>query len=226
MPIDICKLEHYQSFASTLKPLNSALVHFKDGISVTMLNTSADVWVGVKYVTDITHEGSYPVDVNSLTIVKGDVVDVKLDGNVILLKPGKLTHKAPILADPSIEKKNKSEFKVVWPHSIVDLTAEDMKDISSMIDNKSKYDFTISNNTFSIKDMTDGDVQFDIPYECGDKVISRFHGVNLDDTIISAKHFNGCQLLLGNDTPLSLQYTNEWLTVNYILAPMNRAVDD
>lgn len=226
MTSQLCKLDKYQSLVAMLKPVHSLELHFKpDMIDIHMLNTSNDVWVNVKYHTPVSTPCSIAVDTNDLTAVKGEEVVFNLDGNMLLLKSGKLTHKAPKLADPNVMKRNKDDIEVKWPYLTIPLTTGDIKDIVSMIDNKSKYDFIVHNGIFSIKDMTNDAVQFDMEVDTSDEYLARFHGVNLID-VLHTKHFEGCNVLLGNDCPIEFIYKCEWLDVTYLLAPMNRAADD
>jgi hypothetical protein len=219
--MELCTIDHYQSFVSTLNPLQSFEIHFKPNlIDIHMLNSSNDVWVNVLYKTTITTPCSICVDREPLQLVKGEQVIVELDGNKLKFKTGKLTHSAPQLADPSITRKNKDDIEIKWPHITIDLTASDVKDILSIINNKSKYDFILQNNTFTIRDATNNDVEFNTPTNLEGEFTSRFHGVNLIDCILSAKHVEGCQIILGTESPIEFIYHCEWMDVTYLIAPM------
>ena len=224
MVLPLCKLEQYQSFVSLLKPLYSFEIHFKpEMIDVHMLNGSNDVWTSIQYKTPIINPCSICVDTNALTPVKGDVVDISIDGNNLLFKTGKLTHKAPKLVDPNIPKKNKESINVSWDHIVVTLTNADLKDIISMVDNKSKYDFILNEGVFTLKDISNDLVQFDMPIEGADptlQYISRFHGNNLVDVLFNTKHFTGCNVIFGSKCPVEFVYKCEWLDVVYLVAPL------
>lgn len=224
MSTTLCTLEQFQSFAQTLKPLNSLELHFKpDMIDVHILATGGFVWVSVQYKTTITTPCSICVDTNALIQVKGDSVVMGLDGINLTMKSGKLTYKAPKLVDPGIPKRNKESINVTWPHVIVNLTPGDIKDIISMVDSKSKYDFKLSNGVFSLIDVSNDSVQFDMTLDGIDDTLTyttRLHGQNLEDVLLTTKHFTGAQLLLGDKCPVEFIYACEWLDVTYLLAPM------
>ena len=226
MPIAICKLEQFQSLTTALKPLFSVELHFKPTmIDIHMLNSSGTIWCNLQYKTTITSPCSIPVDVSALTAVKGDVVDVKMDGNALVFKTGNLTYKAPRLADPNVSKRNKESIVVSWPHVIIPLTNADIKDIISMVNNKSKYEFVLSNKVFTLNDITNDAVKFDMPVECEGDHLTRIHGENLIDVLMSVKHFAGCNVVLGSDSPMEFIYSCEWMDVTYLIAPMNRDAD-
>lgn len=224
MATQLCKIDNYQLFTSTLKPIHSLELHFKpDMMDVHMLNSSGDVWTSVQYKTPVTSPCSICVDTNALTASKGEEVVISLDGNMLLLKSGKLTHKAPKLADPAITRKNKESIAVNWPHIIVELTPGDIKDIKSMIDNTSKYDFKLLNGVFSIIDISNDAVQFDMTVEGVDAELtytSRFHGVNLEDVVLTNKLITGCKVLFGSKCPIEFVYASECMDVTYLLAPI------
>lgn len=223
-------IEHYQSLLKSLRPLSSVVLNFNnDGIVVNMFDTANTLWVNVIYKVECELSNPIAVEVGSLANVKGDVVDIKIDGNKLVIKDKSLTHKINSLSlIDSLQRKNRNDISPKWEFETVNLTHEDILKVVEINKNSEKYNFIINNGMFSISStdtIADDTVQFDIECESNSNVISRFHGINLEDIIYNAKWFDGCQLFIGNDVPLFVKYTCEWMDVNYMLACMNRKVD-
>lgn len=217
----LCTLDKYKSFSNALNPLHSLELHFKpDCIDVHMLNSSNDVWVNVIYRTPISTPCSFLTDREPIQKPNDDKVVMAIDGNKLTMKVGKLTYSSARLADVGISRKNKDDIEIKWPHTTLTLSASDLTDISKLIARDTKFDFIISSNTFSIVDVVNEDTRFDSPCEVEGTFTSRFHGNNLIDCIINAKHFDGCTLIMGTNCPIFIKYHCEWLDVNYMLAPM------
>lgn len=217
----LCTLDKYKSFSSALNPLFSLELHFKpDCIDVHMLNSSVDVWVNVIYRTPISTPCSFLTDREPLQKPNDDKVVMSIDGNKLNMKVGKLTYSSSRLVDTGISRKNKDDIEIKWPHVELTLNQSDVNDLSKLIKNDAKYDFILKDQILSIININDENTRFDSPCEIEGEYTSKFHGQNLIDCILSAKHFDGCKLIMGTNCPIFLKYHCEWLDVNYMLAPI------
>ena len=220
-PTKICELSQFTSLVNSLKPITSTVLHFTpDLINIHMVNTSNNVFVCVEYKTDNAIETSFALDLDTWTSIKNNEVALLLDDIILQVKVGKVTHKCRALADPKVTSRDREAPNPDnWPHCKVTLSNDDMKALVGIISSTGKYDFKVESGTLCISDC-DQKVEMNIDSGSTEPFKSRFGGTLLEDVLFAPKYFEKCDLYIGNNTPLTIDYSCEWLKCRYIVAPM------
>lgn len=216
----ICELSQFVSLVNSLKPITSAVLHFTpSSIMIHMVNTSNDVFVCTEYkiANEITTD--FAMDLDIWNTIKNNEVVLLLDDIILQAKVGKVTHKCKSLSDPKVMTRDReAPSPDKWPHCKVTLNNDDMKALIGIISPNAKYDFKVENGQLIISDC-DGNVEMTI--EGGEGSFkSRFGGSLLEDVLFAPKYFEKCDLYIGNNSPLTIDYSCEWLNCRYIVAPM------
>lgn len=217
----ICELAQFNSFITSLKPLKSAVLHFKPKcIDIHMVDSSGSVFTCVQYLLECNTEEDVAIDLDTLFSIKNNEVKFALNGNILEVKVGKVTHKCKMLADPSVKSRDRdAPDPSKWEHGTLTLCNEDMKALIDIISNKDKYDWIIKDGVFGIYEC-DQKVEMNVECDCDGSFKSRFGGSLLEDVLFAPKYFEKCTIYLGNNTPLILDYECTWLKCRYIVAPM------
>lgn len=217
--LHIATLDHFKEWLDALTPLNDIEVHFLDNniISIKMTDTSNAILNRITYKTEIHQQTSGKINLTPVKAIKSPSIEIHLDGNQFIFKKGATKYKCTLLADPKVTTRDITEKK--FQTTEFTITKDQVKELVEIISNDKKYFFGMANHKFTILDL-DNTVEHEIEITAPDKHLATFHGQLLEDVFKVYKHFDNLTIGLGTDCPVTLLYTNDYLTVEYWVSPI------
>jgi len=217
----ICELSQFQSFINALGIISSTKIHFtEDGIIIHSTDTANVAFIVLNYKTTIATPLSIAIDLVNIKGIKSDVVQIYHNNNSLVFHDDGLVYNCASLSDPNVDRRDREGPEVKWEHVIIPLTSEHIKKILTMVNSKNKYDITLQDHTLTINDATDNNRAYHVEVEVDGSYSTRIHGDYITDIFTAPKHFSGCNIILGNDTPFKVEYECTWLNLAYLVAPM------
>jgi hypothetical protein len=217
----ITTIPNFKEWLSSLGTLYTINAQVKpDGIEICQADTANICFVHITNKMICSKEIVLQFDVNELKSIKGDVAELNIDGNKVVFKCGSTKYTLPITCDPTI--KTKESLPIKWPHEVVNLTIENVKEIYDIAKNEKEYAFNLKNHIITVDDCVKDKLATCVEFECPNdgELYTKVKGDYLKDIFTSYKAYTTHQMLLGNNTPLGFIFSSENLNAKYLISPM------
>ena len=217
----ICTLSKFQSFIAPLNIIPSAKLHFGNNeLLIHSTESSNCAFVILKYKAPITTPLSIAIDLATIKGIKSDDIQLYTKDNMLIFHDDGLSYKCASLSDPNVDRRDREGPEIKWEHIKLQLTTAHIKKILTMLNAKNKYNFKYTDGLLEITDATDNATEYQVEIEGAGTYFTQLHGMYLIDIFMAPKHFDGCTIILGNNTPFSITYACEWLDLQYFIAQM------